>query len=398
MRKMRIISAILLMGLGLSACGGNTAKPSSTTQTDPPATTSAQTTAAQTTAGTTAPQTDDVSVGEARAKGYIIATDYMPNDGSTDVAAEIQDLIFNNPNRTIYFPDGLYIIRRPIKTYAARELSVDIQLSNYAVIKASDKWDSEQAMFLLGSLEPSVHINDPGSNYSFTGGIIDGNGKAIGIAIEGSRETVIRGVSIKNVRIGIQVFQNYTGYASSDADISDVNITGNGTKESIGIQLFAYDNTVTNLRTSNVYTGVEIYSSGNMLRNVHPFYNLGEDNYAGSRAFVDYAGTNFYDYCYADNFSTGFYSEKGSNTYENCFNYWYADWAVEQVAFSFEGQFDSVIAYPHLGFNGRQADRVLLKVGAEGGTGVIITPIVDAELLTDFGFEEYLQGRVVTKK
>ena len=45
-----------------------------------------------------------------RLPGYIVVTDYIPADGSRDVADELQRLIETNPNRTIYFPDGLYRI------------------------------------------------------------------------------------------------------------------------------------------------------------------------------------------------------------------------------------------------------------------------------------------------
>ena len=49
---------------------------------------------------------------------YILVTDYMPNDGSRDVSGDIQKLIDKNPNRTIYFPDGLYRLDNPICTPA----------------------------------------------------------------------------------------------------------------------------------------------------------------------------------------------------------------------------------------------------------------------------------------
>ena len=50
----------------------------------------------------------DTSV--ASALGYVVVTDYIKNDGTTDVADEIQKIIDENPNRTIYFPDGVYVI------------------------------------------------------------------------------------------------------------------------------------------------------------------------------------------------------------------------------------------------------------------------------------------------
>ena len=82
---------------------------------------------------------------------YIIATDYMVADGTTDVSESIQELIDNNPNRTIFFPDGEYLLGTPILTPAHPKKSVDIQLSNYACLKASKTWNSEEAMVRLGA-------------------------------------------------------------------------------------------------------------------------------------------------------------------------------------------------------------------------------------------------------
>jgi len=47
-------------------------------------------------------------------------TDYVPNDGKTDVADALQAVIDENPNRTIYFPDGIYLISKdifPVRTF-----------------------------------------------------------------------------------------------------------------------------------------------------------------------------------------------------------------------------------------------------------------------------------------
>ena len=41
-------------------------------------------------------------------RNYIIATDYMKADGETDVSRVIQNIIDENPNRTIFFPEGVW--------------------------------------------------------------------------------------------------------------------------------------------------------------------------------------------------------------------------------------------------------------------------------------------------
>ena len=40
--------------------------------------------------------------------GYVVVTDYVKSTGLNDVTEELQKLIDDNPNRTIYFPDGCY--------------------------------------------------------------------------------------------------------------------------------------------------------------------------------------------------------------------------------------------------------------------------------------------------
>ena len=73
-------------------------------------------------------------------RNYIIATDYMRADGETDVSAVIQNIIDENPNRTIFFPDGVYLLGQPILTPAHPKRSVDLQLSNFACFKATEAW------------------------------------------------------------------------------------------------------------------------------------------------------------------------------------------------------------------------------------------------------------------
>lgn len=68
--------------------------------------------------------------------GYIVVTDCIDNNSGSDVSDEIQQIIDNNPNRTIYFPDGIYLISKSILTPADPHKSVDLQFSNYAVIRA----------------------------------------------------------------------------------------------------------------------------------------------------------------------------------------------------------------------------------------------------------------------
>ena len=124
-----------------------------------------------------------------RHMGYLIATDHFPADGSTDISHALQELIDTNPNRTIFFPDGTYILGTPVLTPADPRKSVDLILSNFAVLRASDHWNDVEAMIRLGAKDKANDIYTPGSNYGLTGGIIDGNNKAKAVSIDGGRET-----------------------------------------------------------------------------------------------------------------------------------------------------------------------------------------------------------------
>ena len=44
---------------------------------------------------------------------------------------------------------------------------------------------------------------------------------------------------------------------SSDADITGVNIVGNGTTDSIGVLIEGFDNTLTNMRIANVFICID---------------------------------------------------------------------------------------------------------------------------------------------
>ena len=80
---------------------------------------------------------------------YLVVTDYIPQSSGEDVSDRLQEIIENNPNRTLYFPDGEYLISKPILTPADPKRSVALRLSTYAKIKAAPDWNSDVS-------EPSI--------------------------------------------------------------------------------------------------------------------------------------------------------------------------------------------------------------------------------------------------
>ena len=324
-------------------------------------------------------------------EGYVIVK--VKADGKRDVSDAIQKIIDENPNRTIYFPDGVYLISKPILTPAEPTKSVALELSNYAIIKAAEGWSHDEAMIRLGGKDAANNIRTPGSNYYLEGGIIDGSGVAKGISIDSGRETVIRNTSIKSVVVGIHV-KHGANSGSSDSDIFGVNIVGNNTPESVGVLVEGYDNTFTNMRIGGVHFGFKIRSQANMLRNIHPLYYGSNNSYETSCGFLDEAGCNWYDFCYSDEFATAFRITKSASHYNNCFAYWYSKRGTKHTIFKSDGEFNSAVMNMHAGHRQHNAttENKILEVGKDGGKGHFAYLHIDDEsVVTDRTHEKYMK-------
>ncbi len=326
-------------------------------------------------------------------KNYVVVTKYVKVNSGKDVSDAIQKIIDENPNRTIYFPDGVYIISKPIVTPAEPTKSVALELSNFAVIRASEGWSHDEAMVRLGGKDAANNISIPGSNYYLDGGIIDGSGVAKGISIDGGRETVIRNTSIKNVVVGIHVKKGANS-GSSDSDIIGVNIVGNNTHTSIGVLVEGYDNTFTNMRIGGVHVGFLIRSQANMLRNIHPLYYGANNTYETSCGFLDETGCNWYDFCYSDEFATAFRITRSASHYNNCFAYWYSKRGTKHTIFKCDREFNSAVMNMHAGHRRHNAttENKILEVGKDGGTGHFVYLHIDDEtVVTDFTHKKYMK-------
>ena len=332
--------------------------------------------------------------------GYLVVTDYVTPNTGADLSDALQKIIIDNPHRTIYFPDGVYTISKPICTPANPDNSVSLKLSTYAVIKASDDWSSDEAMVRMGGIDPYNSIDIVGSNYSFKGGVLDGNGVANGISIDSGRETLIREVSIKHTKIGLHIKRG-ANYGSSDCDIEGVNIVGNGKADSIGVLCEGWDNTFTNMRIASVHVGVMLTSAGNSFRNIHPLYIFTpelEAAYENSYGFCELGGRNWYSMCYSDQFATGFkMSDNEKSTYSDCFMFWYSPKGNKQVGFEARGKFNSIIRSCSVSFHpeSKPEHNAYIKIGEKGGNGVIDTPLTDTPHLLDESYKDYLSGKLV---
>ena len=333
-----------------------------------------------------------------RSSDVLTATDFLPADGKRDVSGAIQQLIDENPNRTLYFPDGTYRLAEPIVTPAEPSRAVSLHLADFAVFKAAPEWNSPHAMVRLGAKFPANNIHVPGSNYRLAGGIIDGSGIAAAVAIESGRETVISDVVIKNAALGIHIMRGANN-GSSDADIRQVCMTGNGSPESVGLLIEGWDNTFTNLRIAHVHTGVIVRSNGNNFRNIHPLYTgRGNDgsSYDSGIGFRDEAGSNWYDYCYSDQFAVGFKTFGGAcSIYNHCFCFWYRAQGTRQISFEADGKFNSVLTDFRVGFHAEQPQtrKMVLRTSEPGGCGSLERLIVNSESGESDQYAVYLNGK-----
>lgn len=329
--------------------------------------------------------------------GVVNVAEHVKGDGASDVSEAIQRLIDGHPNRTLYFPDGVYLLAKPIATPADPKRSVDLRLANFATLRADPGWAHEEAMVRLGGVHPMNDIGTPGSNYSFTGGIVDGAGVAKGISIDSGRETRIENVSIKNVRIGIWI-KHGANSGSSDSDVLNVNVVGNGATDSIGVLVEGYDNTLSHMRIANVYVGVKLVGGGTFLRNVHPLFTGRWEDFERSVGFLDFGSDNTYEGCYSDQFSTGYAFMRGNRSVlNNCIAWWYAkDPGRPHVAFRSEGRFEALVVNPLVGFSGTEAVNTVLDVKTPGGGGFLSDVRMDERRVraSDTAFRSYLRGKV----
>lgn len=279
---------------------------------------------------------------------YINVADYVTPSSKKDVTKAIQDLIEKNPKRTLYFPDGEYLISRSLRTYGDPDKTVCLLLADGAVIKASSSWVSEKGCDCLiasgvynsyneewSELGPLSDVVTIGSYFWIQGGTLDGNGKAGGISLDGGRETLVKGTVIKNVPLGIRVNKGVNN-KSSDMDVDDVIIQCTGASGSMGMEVLGYDNTFTNIRIYNAHKGIVmprydhtsitglvstgVSSGGNAFRNIQIM--RGTAPYSGSYGVHEDWHANFFYHCYIENYATGMRIRGVGNIIDSCSFQW----------------------------------------------------------------------------
>ena len=315
-------------------------------------------------------------------ENYIFITQYKSLVKDNDYTDAINKAIEENPNSTIYFPDGTYEISDTVVIPAHNARSVSIKLSNYATIKAvnwSDKAKPMVRMGVYGTGEDVENVGKPdhtARNVYFMGGIIDASGIASGITVEGSEDILLANFTVKNSYIGVELTDPKNSTHSTSADIENVHVVGNGEEGSIGILVGSSLNTLTNMRTSRVQYGMMCTENGsnNIFRSIHAIgTELVGINNAG---FCDLSSGNQYDVCHSNQFAVGFLiGESARSTYNSCTCSWISADNNYHVGFRAEGKFNSSISYSKVYHSHNVDTDAYLLVGTDGGSGFVYYPI-----------------------
>jgi hypothetical protein len=313
---------------------------------------------------------------------YTLITQYSSLANGNDYTAAIKKAIEENPNATIYFPDGTYEISDTIVIPANATKSVAFRLSNYATIKAVNWSDKTKPMIRMGVYAESEDKENIGSidhdarNVYLMGGVLDAAGIASGVVVEGSEDITLSNFTVKNAYIGVHLADPGNSTHSTSADIENVHVVGNGEAGSVGILVESTLNTLTNMRVSDVQFGMKCTDNGsnNVFRSIHAIGTgvEGTDN-AG---FWDLSSGNQYDICYSDQYATGFLiNERARSVYNACvINWWSAD-NDYHVGFRTEGKLNSTISYSKVSHTHTVATDAYLIVETDGGEGFVYYPI-----------------------
>ena len=315
--------------------------------------------------------------------GYVVLTDYEFEDPQEGYAVLINRVIAENPGRTIYIPDGTYTLNEPIVIPADPAKSVSLRLSNQAVLRAATDW----AEPYVGMIRVGVNDDDKiltmeevdTMNYrsiSIIGGCIYGSGVASGITVEGSKDTYIYNVSIKSAVHGIHINKGPNELGATWVNVDNVNVTGSGKSDSVGVYVEGTYNTFANMRIASIMYGTQCTETGerNIFRNLHPLIppSLGNETIG----FYDMSDGNNYDVCYNDQGASGFVMHENTRSvYNGGFSYWWSADNGYHVGFRSIGKFNSLVVSTKVSQGHDIETDAYLMLDEEGGQGVVLYPI-----------------------
>ena len=316
-----------------------------------------------------------------RELGYVVLSDYAIEEGEKGYGAVLNRVIAENPGRTIYIPDGDYIIEEPVVIPADPEKSVSLRLGNQTVLRASSAWaEPYVGMIRVGVTEGDELLTMEEvdtMNYrsiSIIGGCIYGSGLATGISVEGGKDTYIYNVSIKSATRGIHVHQGPNELGATWVNVDNVNLTGTDKADSVGILVEGTYNTFSNMRIYVFRHGVQCTETGerNIFRNLHPLASSNKE----AIGFYDKSNGNNFDVCYSDQYAAGYAMHENTVSVINGgFCYWYSAANNYHVGYRAEGKFNSLVISGKVSHGHDVELDAYLYVTEEGGQGVVLYPI-----------------------
>ncbi len=332
---------------------------------------------------------------------FVLVTDYIKVNTGEDVTTHIQAIIDKNPTRTIYFPDGEYVISSSLITSSNPMAGVTLFLSPNAVLKASDNWkeiDGKNALVSIGGdYNGGDHINDNtsiGSYFGVIGGVFDCNGKADGIAIISSRESIIYGCTIIDPEVGIDIRYGANS-SSSDADVENITIYGTKRPTSIGAHVSGNDNTFTNIKIYDMETGIKSGDAINSFKNIQCIQTgtIAENPYYDRSVGIEACG--WIMDCYVENTATAYrftYSILEKEITSGLVATWTQPYK-NQLAFEWRTVFNSIMTDCRADFYDGTSENIFLKVDSAGSAARLDSPVLNSTYEKKGTYKQYVSKK-----
>lgn len=249
----------------------------------------------------------------------------VANDG-TDCTTALQNVLNNNIDKTVFIPDGVYVISSPINV----SMSAHIVMSDGAEITSNT---TVPALIKIGG-GYSVEAVDVGG--SFSGGTLNAKNADVGMWCDSLGPLFnVSNVSIVNAKTGMK-FNKNANFDSGSYTVQNIKISGAGSGlNTKGLLIDSDDNNFNNIFICHVKVGVEITGWSSVLTNIHCVtgkYANGQptvEEWAGGIGFnIANNGLTKLTNCYADTFEHGFnYTTTDMATgliMDKCFTYYWA--------------------------------------------------------------------------
>lgn len=237
---------------------------------------------------------DEIDTLTHRKPNLIDVTNYgVKNDGSP-IGKELNQLIDKNKGKTIYFPDGVYVLTEPIVTHWRYDEHVHLSFSKEAIVKSNTTMD---ALLRIGfkNVDGTFDRSQRRFNY-IEGGKFDCSNVLCGIEVNGLKQLVfLKDINLykgKAHHIRINNSNEFTGTGSADVKLQNIHIQGlSSNEDNCGVYI---DGNCADCKLEHLFIygckrGIVTKSSGHYLNNIHVLsqvtkggIDLGSNNFVGT--------------------------------------------------------------------------------------------------------------------